>query len=145
LGHEDLDKWVEDAPPLTHDEIVYRVEHGNRGVKAIKELHVGSTWTLGTSASESIRGIIKGVLEPGEKTPEEACIFEIHLPKGKSWGRPVRHSDRHHPENIQEEFLLRKGIQVRVIKIYEPDPIDKEDHSGRIDTDNYRYFVVKPI
>lgn len=144
-GSAELDKWIEEAPPLQHNLIVYRVEHGNRGVKALKELHQGSTWELGRSTSMSERGIIDGVLEPGGQGPDEACVFVIHLPAGKSWGRKIKHSDHDHPENVQDEFMLRKGVKVRVTDVIEPDSTDDDDDDWEVNIDKFKHFVVKPI
>jgi hypothetical protein len=126
-------KWIDDAPTLTQSITVYRVEHGNRGVKALKELKIGDVWTLGRSTSTSQKGILKGVLKPGNIPPEKACILEITLPSGKSFGRKIAHSDKSHPENVQDEFILKAGVQVRITEKFDP-----EDDGNEID--RYTFF-----
>ena len=138
IGSEEFFKWVDEAPPLTKSLEVYRVEHGNRGIKALKELEVGDVWTLGRSTSMSQKGILKGVLEPGITKPEKTCIFEITLPSGRSFGRKITHSDKHHPENIQDEFVLKAGVQVRITEKFDP-----EDDGNEID--RYTMFRATAI
>lgn len=135
----ELDKWIEDSPVLKEPKVVYRAEIAAKAKRAMQELKIGSVWQFAPSTSNSVDGVIQGVILPGnfDKPSENAVIFEIRLPPGHSWGRSISHSDSNHPENEQDEFMMRKGVKGRVIKIYKPDDADSEDSNA------YWYYVVE--
>jgi hypothetical protein len=114
-----LNAWVNAAPPLTKARTVFRLESGNRGSKALRELRVGSIWELGRSTASTLNALLTGVIEPNEPPADEGSIFYVELAAGRSWGRDIVHSEGDHPTNIPREFLLRAGVKVRVTRITE--------------------------
>jgi hypothetical protein len=142
IPSQELDKWIDESPPLKEPRVVYRAEIGKKAKRAIQELKIGGVWQFAQSTSNSVDGVIQGVILPGNfDTPSEnVAIFEIRLPSGHSWGRSIKHSSPGHPENVQDEFMMRKGVKGRVIKIYEPDDPGDADET---DSDAYWYYVVE--
>ena len=115
----ELEQWLDHAGRLKRDHTVYRMLVGKHAVETWSKYKDHQRVTLKgiQSTSYDINGFIEGVLEPlGDY--EECCILVIKLKAGHSYGRVVKHSDESHPENVQKEFLLKKGLSFTIVMRY---------------------------
>lgn len=123
-GHSDspeLEEWINHAPPLQRTKKVWRVLFGQRAIDKWDGYKKGDRITFDrlTSTSETWEGLQEGVIAPngGE---DEYIILEIHMHAGKSFGRSIVHSNIDHPENIQDEFLIKKGVTFALREVLQP-------------------------
>lgn len=121
LESPELDEYLRAAPVLTRRLVTYRVLFGPRAVYGWERHQVGDwiDFPAMQSTAMSWQALQQGVIEPngGE---DEYIILKFVLTPGASYGRQLSHSNPEHPENAQDEFLLKPGLRFRLTAITPP-------------------------
>jgi hypothetical protein len=127
-----LIEWLDHAPSEKHSQTVFRVLFDQKAVDKWAKYKDGEHITFQgiSSCSHTSEAMQEGVLDPADDDLPR-CILEIKLQAGKSYGRPVWHSDINHPENVQDEYLMKKGVSFHLY-----DVIDASDRPNRYGHDN---------
>lgn len=121
LESPELDEYLRAAPVLTRRLVTYRALFGPRAVYGWERHQVGDWIDFPSmqSTAMSWQALQQGVIEPngGE---DEYIILKFILTPGASYGRQLSHSNPEHPENAQDEFLLKPGLRFRLTAITPP-------------------------
>jgi len=143
LPSKELEDYLQYAPPQKYKQVVYRVLFGKKAVEQWASYRRNEHITLrGPSAcSQSLEGMRDGVLEPAGHLGER-CILQIHLHQGRSYGRPLEHSDKEHGENEQDEFLIKKNASFTLFNSFKTGKYPKVFGDYVEDDDTMVYVLI---
>jgi hypothetical protein len=123
---EAVDTWIEVADmdeavmkqfllkgPVLSSTRLWRAEFGSR-IQKFRNMPVGELVDMSwKSTSMSMAALKEGVIEPNGGA---YWLLELRIPSsGLKCGRALKHSDRDHPENVQQEFLIGPNVKFKVM------------------------------